>query len=318
MKILVADDDRITRALLGRWVSRWGYELVAAVDGKDALEKLRADPEIQICVIDWMMPEMNGPEVIRCIREERSEPYVYTVLLTAKTETDDVVEGLQSGADDYIHKPCHPLELEVRLRVGKRMVELQQSLIDARELLRFEATHDPLTHLHNRRSINDILQDRLKEARAKNLPLSVVMMDIDHFKAINDNHGHHIGDVVLREVPQRMRNALRAEDVAGRYGGEEFLLVLDDCPAPLALEVGEALRGELAARPVSKDGLSVNFTSSLGVACSDAFPRADAEALVRAADAALYRAKAGGRDRVSLAEPAEYGRPSLPVPGSAA
>jgi len=318
LKILVADDDRITRALLGRWVTRWGYELVHAVDGKDALEKLLSDPEIQICVIDWMMPEMNGPEVIRVLREQRSEPYVYTVLLTAKTETDDVVEGLQSGADDYIHKPCHPLELEVRLRVGKRMVELQQSLIDARELLRFEATHDPLTHLHNRRSINEHLKGRLAKARETKSSLSVVMMDIDHFKAINDNHGHHIGDVVLREVPMRFRNALRAEDVAGRYGGEEFLLVLDDCPAPLAMEVAERLRNELSARPVAKDGLSLNFSASLGVACSDAFPRADAEALVRAADAALYRSKSTGRNRVTMAETAEYGRPSLPVPGSAA
>lgn len=318
MKILIADDDRIARALLGRWTKRWGYDVVLAEDGEEALKLLLDDPEIQMCVLDWMMPKMNGPDVCRALREQRAEPYVYTTLLTAKTETDDVVEGLQAGADDYIHKPCHPLELEVRLRVGGRLVELQSSLISAREKLRFQATHDPLTSLLNRRAIVQHLDDQMRLARKEGSHVSVIMLDIDHFKAINDTFGHVGGDAVLREVPARFASVLRPEHAAGRYGGEEFLLVLGDCPADAGAEIAEKVREAIAAQPVLHDGRKLCFTGSFGVAGTDAFVAGDAESLIRAADAALYRAKAAGRNQVGRAVINEYGRPSLPVAGSAA
>ncbi len=317
MKILIADDDRITRSLLGRWTVRWGYEVVFAEDGEQALSILLADPEIQICVLDWLMPKKSGPEVCRAIRTAREEPYVYVTLLTSKTETDDVVEGLQAGADDYIHKPCHPLELEVRLRVGRRLVELQSSLIAAREKLRFQATHDPLTQLCNRRAIMDQLAEQMREARDHGTHVSVVMLDVDHFKAINDNFGHHAGDAVLRSIPQRFSTVLRDCDGSGRYGGEEFLLILSDCPAAKGAEVAERVRQVIEASEVEHDGRRLKFTGSFGVAGTDEFLLGDAESLIRAADAALYRAKAAGRNRVGRAVKAEYGRPSLPVPGAA-
>ena len=322
MKILIADDDKITRALLVRWVKRWGYDVVIAEDGIQALELLLRDMSIQLCVLDWMMPGMTGPDICRRLRDERHEPYVYTTLLTSKTETDDVVEGLKSGADDYIQKPCHPLELEVRLRVGRRLVELQSNLIATREQLRFEATHDALTQLYNRGAITAELSKRLIMSKARNQPLAVVMVDIDHFKAINDNYGHAAGDSVLRAVADLFRHQLRAGDAAGRYGGEEFLLLLEDCNLDYGLDLSEQIRKKLATLTVSVGPLNINVSASFGIASTSQSVRADAELLTRAADAALYRSKRNGRNQVSLAEATEFVGPSLKPPvarsGSAA
>ncbi len=322
MKILIAEDDKITRSLLVRWVQRWGYEVVLAEDGVQALQMLLSDHSIQLCVLDWMMPGMSGPEVCRQLRSERYEPYVYTTLLTSKSETDDVVEGLKSGADDYIHKPCHPLELEVRLRVGRRLIELQTNLIETREQLRHEASHDALTQMYNRGAIVEQLARRVEQSRKANRYLGVVMLDVDHFKVINDTYGHAAGDEVLREVARRLSSVLREGDVGGRYGGEEFLLVLDDCNLEYGIELSERLRSSLDAAPVQVGPLSIPISASFGIASSSQAVSADPELLSRAADAAMYRSKRGGRNRVSPAVVREFDRPSLqpPVtrPGSAA
>jgi two-component system, cell cycle response regulator len=314
VKILIAEDDKITRALLVRWVTRWGYEPVVAQDGVEALNILLSDMSVQLCVMDWMMPGLNGPEVCRQLRAQREEPYVYTTLLTGKTETDDVVEGLRSGADDYIQKPCHPLELEVRLRVGKRLVDLQSKLIETREKLRIEATHDALTHLWNRRAVVDELGKRLISSRENQRPLCVVMVDIDHFKLINDTYGHSAGDAVLREVARRFTAELQAGDGAGRYGGEEFMLMLSDCNLEFGQVRSEEIRRSLADVPVRVGPLSIPISASFGVASTSQSRHADLDLLTRAADAALYRSKRGGRNRVSLAEIREFDRPSLQPP----
>ncbi len=311
MKILIAEDDKTTRALLVRWVQQWGYEPVLAQDGEEAMRILSADLSIQLCVMDWIMPGMSGPEVCRRLRAEREEPYVYIILLTGKTETSDIVEGLKSGADGYVHKPCHPLELEVRLRVGKRLVELNSKLIETREKLRFEATHDGLTQLLNRVAIVEELKKRVSQTRQGDRPFSVVMVDIDHFKQINDTYGHYAGDAVLCEVARRFRAQLRSCDIAGRYGGEEFMLVLDDCSLEYAKVLADEIRQSFELECAHLGPLNIPFTASFGVASTSQMQRADLELLSRAADAALYRAKRSGRNRVSLAAVHEYDRPSL-------
>jgi two-component system, cell cycle response regulator len=316
VKILIAEDDKVTRALLVRWATNWGYEVMIAQDGLSALEILLNDKSVQLCVMDWIMPGMNGPDVCRRVRAEREEPYVYMTLLTSKSETEDVVEGLKSGADDYIQKPCHPLELEVRLRVGRRLVELQSKLIETREKLRFEATHDALTHLLNRGAISEELGRGLRGAQQSRQPLAVVMVDVDHFKVINDTYGHSAGDAVLREVASRFRLGLRAGDCAGRYGGEEFLLVLSDCNLEYGQEIAEYLRQSLAETPIKIGPISISISASFGVASTSQTPRPDAELLSRAADAALYRSKRNGRNCVSLAEIKEFDRPSMQAPAS--
>lgn len=316
MKILIADDDKITRALLLRWVKRWGYEPIVAENGIDALRILLNDMSVRLCVMDWIMPGMNGPDVCARLRKEREEPYVYVILLTAKTDTDDIIEGLKAGADNYIHKPCHPLELEVRLRVGSRLVDLQSKLVEAREALRYQASHDALTQLLNRGAIQRAMVEKLEHSRNSARPMALVMVDIDHFKSINDTYGHAAGDAVLREVATRFSQTLRAFDVAGRYGGEEFLLVLDDCDLSSGLEFAEQLRQLLAQTPVEAGPVRIPITASFGVASSSQSSSADAELLNRAADAALYRSKRTGRNLVSPAEIKEFDRPSLVPPGS--
>lgn len=314
MKILIAEDDKVMRALLVRWATRWGYEVVVAENGTEAMQVLIEDHSIRLCVMDWMMPEVSGPEVCSRLRKEREEPYVYIILLTSKTETEDVVEGLKSGADDYIQKPCHPLELEGRLRVGRRMVDLQSKLIETREKLRFEATHDALTQLLNRGAIVEELGRGIQRSRECNRPLTVVMIDVDHFKSINDTYGHSAGDAVLREAAARFRRQLRPGDAAGRYGGEEFMLVLDDCNIEYGQALAEEIRTCLAEDKVAVGPLNISCTASFGVASTSQAHRADLELLTRAADAALYRAKRSGRNRVQLAEIREYDRPSLQPP----
>jgi len=306
LKILLTDDDPTTRALLGRWVTRWGYEVVTAVDGESALGLLRNDAEIQLCVLDWMLPGISGLDVCKTLRAEAREPYVYTLLLSAKTDIEDLVEGLEAGADDYLVKPCHPLELEVRLRAGKRMVELQQSLIAAREQLRIEASHDMLTGLFNRKAILQLLDRELGRAARIGESVSVLMLDLDHFKAINDGHGHQAGDAVLAGVPARFRSALRNYDAAGRYGGEEFLVVLSACDSEVAVSVAERVRAAVSGRALEIPAGALSVTCSLGIAGTDQRSGASSESLIRAADAALYRSKESGRNRATLATAADF------------
>lgn len=298
LKILLADDDSITRTLLARLLTRWGYDVVLASDGLEAMEALAHHPEIRLCILDWMMPGASGLEVCQKIRLGPDEPYVYTILLTARTETDDIVHGMRAGADDYLVKPCHPLELEVRLRSGCRVIELQENLIQARERLRTEATHDGLTGLLNRGAWLDLLARELARSERENAPLSVFMMDIDHFKAINDTHGHAGGDEVLIAAARRFRSALRTYDVVGRLGGEEFAVLLSHCDLSAAEEVGERVRAAFADVAFGCRGGQLGVTLSIGVATSAPGQRPSSDELVRRADEALYRAKAEGRNRV--------------------
>jgi two-component system, cell cycle response regulator len=299
MRVLIAEDDPVSRRLLQASLTKWGYEVNVCVDGLEAWEALQKEGAPRLAILDWMMPGMDGVEVCRRVRWRGGEPYVYILLLTAKTQKEDVVAGMDAGADDYVTKPFDAHELKVRLRAGQRIINLQNELIGAREALRVQATHDALTGLMNRSTIFETLHRELSRAERSSNALGLAMIDLDNFKNVNDAFGHQAGDLVLKETAQRMVHILRAYDQIGRYGGEEFLAVLPDCDLPSAASAAERLRSGLAGQPIVLDNhQSLVVTVSVGIFSTSENPQASLNELIRAADAALYRAKRKGRNRV--------------------
>ena len=310
MKILIAEDDPVSRRLLEVTLSKWGYEVITCTDGQAAWDVLKAPDAPQLAILDWMMPRLDGLQVCKNVRnpaERLAEPYVYIILLTAKSQKTDMVIGLEAGADDYLIKPFDAQELRMRLRAGRRILDLLDELVRAREILREQARKDSLTQLCTRATVLELLKHELDRAQrtsmGRDAPVSVVLADLDHFKHINDTYGHLAGDAVLREAARRMRDAVRPYDSIGRYGGEEFLLVLSNCDT-----LGAAALAERLLQAVRKDTMvlaegTVSVTLSAGVATSGVIQ--DPETLVGAADAALYRAKRGGRNRVEVATAAD-------------
>ena len=311
MKILIADDSIVSRHLLDATLRKWGYEVVLASDGNEAWEILQGKHAPPLAILDWMMPEMTGVEVCRRVRNQAREPYTYILLLTSKNLKEDLIEGMEAGADDYITKPFDQHELKVRLRAGTRVVDLQQQLLAAREKLREQATRDSLTGLWNRSSIVEQLQRELSRSHRELLPVGLVMVDLDHFKSMNDTHGHFAGDAVLREAARRMQDSIREYDSIGRYGGEEFLILLPNCDEESTHRQAERLRCHLAQAPVGEFEHSFTLTASFGATCAPAGYPASVEGLIRRADEAMYLAKKHGRNRVeflsysSAAEPPE-------------
>jgi two-component system, cell cycle response regulator len=295
MRVLIADDSLLSRRLLEGTLRGWGYEVVVAVDGTEAWNVLASENPPSLAVLDWMMPGVTGPELCRRVRERANEPYTYILLLTSRNEKDDVVEGMDSGADDYITKPFDKHELKVRLRAGTRIVDLQQQLVAAREALRIQATRDYLTQLWNRSSILDILQRELGRSERSGTPVGVVVADLDHFKSINDTYGHFAGDAALQESARRMQMAIRSYDAVGRYGGEEFLVILPGADEEDMRVLCERMRNAIASQPISASEAALNVTCSFGCA-SGVGGQVTAESLIRAADEGLYRAKRAGRN----------------------
>lgn len=291
MRILIAEDDDIGRLHLQTLLAKRGYEVVAVADGAEAWEILQQGDAPSLAIIDWVMPSLNGLELCRRLRSSEKTGYVYVIMLTGKAAKDDIVSGIDAGADDYLSKPFHPEELHARLRAGERIIGLQQAL-------RVQATHDALTGILNRGTIFDLLQRELAKAQRSDAAVGVVLTDVDHFKQINDHHGHPAGDAVLRECAQRLRSSLRAYDAVGRYGGEEFLIVLPGCGRAVAGDVAERARAALTQAPVNYGGTLIPVTASFGVAVADATDGFELENAIRRADEALYRAKARGRNRV--------------------
>jgi two-component system, cell cycle response regulator len=298
VKILIAEDDPISRRLLDTILRKWGYEVVVAFDGGQAWEELQKDDAPQLAILDWMMPEMDGVEVCSKVRERTGSPYVYILLLSAKSQREDLVKGMESGADDYITKPFDANELKVRLRAGRRILDLQTQLMSAQEALRDQAARDPLTGIWNRNAIFDAFHRELSRAEREATALSIVMIDIDHFKNLNDTHGHQAGDAVLREFTSRIAASLRPYDSLGRYGGEEFLVVLPGCDLEAGTRHAERLRALINDGAFDTAEGRHSITCSLGVAATCSTASTDTDALIRAADAALYRAKHKGRNRV--------------------
>lgn len=298
MRILIADDDPVSSKLLERTLIRLGHEVVVMADGPQAVTALLAPDGPRMAILDWMMPGADGLAVCRVIRQ-RPAPYIYLILLTARDRREDLVAGLDSGADDFLTKPFDLDELRSRLRSGTRVLELQEGLLKAQAALSVLATRDDLTGLWNRRMIVEHLDRELRRAAHEKRPVAIAMADVDEFKRINDMHGHPVGDVVLRQVAARMQLALRDYDSIGRYGGEEFLVVLPGCDAETGVAAAERVRTSVAAEPVASAGGPLLVRVSIGVAWTDPAGLDGAE-LIKSADEALYRAKTAGRNRVGL------------------
>jgi diguanylate cyclase (GGDEF)-like protein len=298
MRILIADDDAVSRRVLEGALGRLGYDVTACADGAEAVDILLAPDGPRLAILDWMMPGVDGLDVCRKIRAA-SASYIYVIILTARDSREDVLAAYDAEADDFLTKPLDLLELRARLRSGERVLALQERLLLIQEALRHEATRDPLTGLWNRRMILEQLHREFHRAARDGHTLAVTVADLDHFKDINDRHGHAAGDAVLRAAAERLRSVLRSYDFIGRYGGEEFLIILPACEAGLALSIAERARRALSNAPLEVDGTTLTISASLGVACSSATDT-DPAALIQAADQALYRAKAAGRDRIEI------------------
>jgi diguanylate cyclase (GGDEF)-like protein len=300
MRILIADDSIVSRHLLDATLRKWGYEVVIACDGQEAWRVLQNEDAPRIAILDWVMPGLTGPEVCKRVRDHSRDSeaaYTYLLLLSSKSQREDLIEGLESGADDYLTKPFDQHELKVRLRAGTRIIDLQRELLAAREELREQATKDFLTRLWNRSSILDILQRDLARGVRENSSVGVVLADLDHFKNINDTHGHFAGDAVLREFSRRMLQCMRSYDAIGRYGGEEFLVILPGCDEACTASQAERMRSTLANEAMLINDTRHLVTGSFGATSWKPGTPAQAENLIRIADSALYMAKNQGRNR---------------------
>ena len=306
--VLVAEDDPIFRRLLQSRLQNWGYRVITVADGAEAWELLLQPDTPDLLILDWMMPGIDGLELCRRIRHKERDRYQYILLLTGKDEKQDIVKGLNAGADDYLTKPFDIGELEARLRAGKRILSLQQELIQAREDLRFQATHDALTGLWSRGAALDLLRSELRRAVRPHTSTGILMADLDHFKSINDTYGHLIGDAVLKEASRRITQAVRSYDFVGRYGGEEFLTILSKCTMDDLQTVAERMRRAVADTPISTSAGDIKVTVSIGAVVAPA--NAPDLEMLAAADCALYEAKHSGRNCVVIGKH-EDGSPAV-------
>jgi two-component system, cell cycle response regulator len=303
VKILIADDDPVSRRLMERMLQRGGYEVITVQNGRQAAHELSRLGGPRLALIDWMMPELDGPSLCRELRSRQNDPYVYILLLTSKQSGGDLVEGLEAGADDYLRKPCNAAELKARLHTGRRILQLEDKLVEAREEMRFKATHDALTTLWDRGAILALLRSELSRSIREHLPVSLLLCDVDHFKRINDVHGHQAGDDVLQEVSTRLLDAVRSHDAVGRYGGEEFLIVLGGCSSEHLKQRAEQVRTAINGSPVFTKHGSISVSLSVGAITVESWDESiPIELLLKPADEALYQAKASGRDQVIFAD----------------
>jgi diguanylate cyclase (GGDEF)-like protein len=299
MKIFLAEDDLVSRSILTAILRKWGFDPVAAADGDAAWEILQKPAAPRLLLLDWNMPGLDGLQVCRRVREIalRNPPYV--ILLTARDEKCDIVQGLEAGANDYVAKPYDKDELLARIRVGQRMLELQANLMEARDALEHQATFDALTEILNRRAVLERLSQEISRAKREQGYFSVGMCDIDHFKTINDTHGHLAGDEALVSFARCMQAGLRDYDIFGRYGGEEFLVIAPGSMGHDRESLYERLRARVADNTIVTPAGPLTMTVSIGVAPGTGLSTVDG--LIADADAALYRAKAEGRNRVAYA-----------------
>ena len=300
MRILIADDDLTSRLVLTGVLRKSGHDVVTAVDGDEAWEAMRQPDAPALAILDWMMPGLAGVEVCRRIRGRPSDQPPYLILLTSRGEKADIVAGLEAGADDYLAKPFDSGELRARVDVGRRVVELQARLLEARDELAHEATHDHLTGALNRRAFADILARAISAERRHHDGLALGICDIDTFKAVNDTHGHQVGDEVLVALVGLITATLRGHDVLSRLGGDEFVVIAGHTRDADVRMPFERLRAAVADHPIATTAGDVTVTLSIGVSTWHEGETEDG--LLAAADAALYRAKAAGRNQVRLAD----------------
>jgi diguanylate cyclase (GGDEF)-like protein len=295
----LVEDSIIDRHQIAGYLGDWDFDFKAVGSGTEAWNLLQKPDAPGLVLLDWMLPGLDGIELCRRIRRLGADgTYFYTVMLTAKDKKQDLLTAMAAGADDYLAKPVDPSELRARVLVGKRILELQQSL-------KFAATHDFLTKLLNRAEALAGLKRELSRSERTGQPVGIILADIDHFKQVNDSHGHAAGDEALKEVARRLRSDLRPYDLAGRYGGEEFLLILPTCNLGVATQRAEQLRLSVSREPVFTLFGSVPLSLSMGITVANSDSGLTAQELLQQADVALYRAKEKGRNCVQAFSPKE-------------
>jgi len=293
MKILVAEDSNYFRKMLENTLLQWGYEVVLASDGAEAWDILQQKEAPRLAILDWVMPYMTGLEVCKKVRTRETGTYVYIILLTAKSSKENVITGMEAGVDDYIVKPFDEEVLKYRIKIGERILALEDKILQL-------ASIDWLTGLLNRRVFMERLESEIQRHNRLKQPLSLIMIDLDDFKCINDRYGHQVGDEVLRKVGQELKRQVRKYDFSGRYGGEEFTICIPGIDYDGAREVAERLRAGIENLRVSVPGLPepVSITASFGVSHLGNEEEANVDELIKAADDALYLAKGRGKNRV--------------------
>ena len=301
ISILIVEDEKVTRKILEKKLTTEGYTVVSVDNGLEALEKLK-ETFFQIVISDWMMPGLDGLGLCREIRKKEWDGYIFIIILTYKDSKNDIVLGLEAGADDYLTKPFHHSELLARINSGARVLNLIKSLRSANEEIRLLSITDPLTGCFNRSYFNERFTLELTRAKRYRHPLSLIICDIDHFKVINDNFGHQAGDVVLKEFAAILMTSIRDKvDWLVRYGGEEFLIVLPETDAVGTQILAERLRERIAEKTINTSGYAISITASFGSTCL--FPDMESklysqESIIKSADTLLYEAKESGRNRV--------------------
>lgn len=306
MKVLIAEDDAVSRTILRRAVEKFGHECLAVEDGRKAWEIYQASPDIDLVVSDWMMPEIDGPELCRLIREEERGNYTYFIFLTALGDKEHLQTGLAAGADDYLSKPLDRNDLQIRLISADRVTSLhrklakQNSQLEEMNLRLFEqAREDPLTCLGNRLRLHEDLQDLKGRVDRYGHSFSAVLCDVDFFKRYNDRYGHLAGDEVLRRVSETISSQRRSGDTAYRYGGEEFLVMLPEQNLETAKIFAERLRETIEDLDILHQAREEPEVVTLSVGIAELSPEnpKSADTLLKEADQALYEAKKLGRNQ---------------------
>ncbi len=310
--ILVVDDDRVTREFLGGLLRGNGLDVEIAVHGQQAVDRV-AQGGIDLVLLDIVMPGLSGVDTCRLIKTMTKDAFVPIMLVTAKSDLDSRVEGLRIGADDYVCKPFDERELLARVSNMLRLKQMHDDVSVAKARLEKLAVRDELTGLYNYRYLHTRMNEEFKRAERYRDPLACAMLDIDHFKGVNDSFGHATGDRVIAEVASRLRNAVREIDVVARYGGEEFLLVLPSTHFTGALIVADRVWRSVGSEPFEVDGQEHHITVSVGVALYPSRDVKSKDQLIKAADKALYQAKDDGRDRICVFQHQGYiYRPGTP------
>jgi two-component system cell cycle response regulator len=300
LKILVADDSPIYRKLVEQALLDERYAVLLAKNGRQAMD-LFAEHQPGVVITDWTMPDISGIELCQRIRRDFGQFYAYVILLTANTDKEEVIEGLAAGADDYVTKPFHPGELQARVRVGRRMVQLHLQVQEKNRQLEEMALTDPLTGLHNRRAIDIWAIRELSAAARHHFSIWVAMADLDHFKSINDTYGHDAGDTVLKGFAQVLKFNTRQSDICCRLGGEEFLVVMTHIEENSVAIPIERIRKEFETQKFTINDHTFSATASFGIAGFRGTSSPAFKDLVTLADEALYSAKQKGRNRVEFA-----------------
>ena len=284
--------------MLSAALSLWGYDPVEVGDGCEAVERLTGRNPPRLAILDWMMPGLEGPEVVQQIRAQANDDYIYIILLTTRTNRNARLTGLESGADDFLTKPFDPDELRLRLRTGMRVLDLQDRLQSAHAALQKKLDRDSLTGVASRDALFDALERECHRAERLGTPFSVLSLDVDRFKQVNDEHGHPAGDKALQHVSSLLKSRTRPYDVVGRIGGDEFMIVLPNCLPEQAARTAERVRAAVAENPLQLEETDVQITTSIGVISRSGNNQHNIDDVVAAADDALYAAKRSGRNQV--------------------